>query len=145
QYVEDELIVALGGEHDERVGDRVGDDAHLLLEDGRRALRLAGGARGARGAQNADRARPARERDAAGCRGGAPRPRRPRGSHRAGARAAAAAAASAEPGPPTEAPGPAHLLRRDRAAPPADAAHARARPPAAEPTRAPTGHAARAE
>ena len=56
--VQDQLVVALGREHDERVGDVVGDDAHLLLEDRRRTLRLSGRARRSRGTTG--------ERDAAG-------------------------------------------------------------------------------
>src|SRR5437667_5761228 len=42
QDVEDELVVALGGENDERVRHLVGDDPDLFLEDRLRPLRLAG-------------------------------------------------------------------------------------------------------
>ena len=34
EHVEDQLIVALGREHDQRVRHLVGDDADLFLEDG---------------------------------------------------------------------------------------------------------------
>src|SRR5439155_24113581 len=91
-HVGDELVVALGGEHDERVGDRIGDDAHLLLEDGQRARRLAGGAR------RPGRAGAAGDRDAADG-GGAARPAR--GPARAGGAAPAAPPPARPPaGPP---------------------------------------------
>src|SRR5439155_19516252 len=88
-HVEDQLVVALGRQDDERVGDVVRDDAHLLLEDRGRALELPGCAGRRSG-------RPAGKRDAT---------RAARGSgYRPGGTAAQAPRRSADPAAPTEAP-----------------------------------------
>src|SRR5439155_14935 len=85
-HVEDQLVVALGRQDDERVGDVVRDDAHLLLEDGWRALRLPGYAgRSGWPAGKRDATRPAR---GSGHRPGDPGP----------------AGGPADPAAPTEAP-----------------------------------------
>src|SRR5207245_6025915 len=108
------LVVALGREDDERVGDVVGDDAHLLLEDRWRALglpRYAG--RSGRPAGERDTARAARR---SGHRSHTPRAHAASGAADAAPAEPPARAAGASPLKPSPRhSGHARLLRRDPA------------------------------